>query len=102
VPCLKVGWFIKFDPTEITAWLDGARHPQRSTTGDRFIWPSVPCDRRPTSGRSGASTRDHPVGALRSERGPNARARISASTHLVAPDWRYCEGHAKCPDQVRS
>jgi excisionase family DNA binding protein len=36
VPYLKVGWFIRFDPAEITAWLDGARHPQRSTTGDRF------------------------------------------------------------------
>ena len=36
VPYLKVGWLVRFDPTEITAWLDGARHPQRSTTGDRF------------------------------------------------------------------
>jgi hypothetical protein len=24
---LKVGWFIRFDPAEIAAWLDGARHP---------------------------------------------------------------------------
>jgi excisionase family DNA binding protein len=36
VPYLKVGWFITFDPAEITAWLDGSRRPQRSTTGDRF------------------------------------------------------------------
>ncbi|MFZ2059288.1 MAG: hypothetical protein WAV54_17960 [Acidimicrobiales bacterium] len=36
VPYLKVGWLVRFDPAEITAWLDGARHPQRSTTGDRF------------------------------------------------------------------
>jgi excisionase family DNA binding protein len=27
VPYLKVGWFIRFDPAEIAAWLDGARHP---------------------------------------------------------------------------
>ena len=102
VPYLKVGWLVRFDPAEITAWLDGARHPQRSTTGDGLIWPSVPRDRRQASGRFGASPRDHPVSALRSERGPNIRERISASTHRVAPDWRYSEGHAKCPDQVRS
>ena len=35
VPYLKVGWFIRFDPAEIAAWLDGARHPERSTAGDR-------------------------------------------------------------------
>ena len=29
------GWFIRFDPAEIAAWLDGARHPERSTAGDR-------------------------------------------------------------------
>jgi len=29
VPYLKVGWFIRFDPAEISAWLDGARHPER-------------------------------------------------------------------------
>jgi len=29
VPYLKVGWFIRFDPAEIAAWLDGARHPER-------------------------------------------------------------------------
>jgi hypothetical protein len=88
VPYLKVGWFIRFDPAEITAWLDAARHPQRSTTGDRF-------DLALSSSRSasrireiGSSTRDHPVSALRSERGPNVRARISASTHRVAPEWR--------------
>jgi hypothetical protein len=27
VPYLKVGWFIRFDPAEIAAWLDDARHP---------------------------------------------------------------------------
>jgi len=32
---------------------------------------------------------DHPVSALRSERGPNVGGRTSASTHLVAPEWRY-------------
>ena len=35
VPYLKVGWLVRFDPAEITAWLDGARHPERSTAGDR-------------------------------------------------------------------
>jgi excisionase family DNA binding protein len=29
VPYLKVGWLVRFDPAEITAWLDDARHPQR-------------------------------------------------------------------------
>jgi excisionase family DNA binding protein len=29
VPYLKVGWLVRFDPSEITAWLDGARHPER-------------------------------------------------------------------------
>jgi len=27
VPYLKVGWLVRFDPAEITAWLDDARHP---------------------------------------------------------------------------
>ncbi len=35
VPYLKVGWLVRFDPAEIASWLDGARHPERSTTGDR-------------------------------------------------------------------
>jgi hypothetical protein len=35
VPYLKVGWLVRFDPAEITVWLDGARHPERSTAGDR-------------------------------------------------------------------
>ncbi|MGO9582662.1 MAG: helix-turn-helix domain-containing protein [Acidimicrobiales bacterium] len=35
VPYLKVGWLVRFDPAEITAWLDSARHPERSTAGDR-------------------------------------------------------------------
>ncbi|MGD0983489.1 MAG: helix-turn-helix domain-containing protein [Acidimicrobiales bacterium] len=30
VPYLKVGWLVRFDPAEITAWLDGARHPQQA------------------------------------------------------------------------
>ena len=29
VPYLKVGWLVRFDPAEIAAWLDGARHPER-------------------------------------------------------------------------
>ena len=29
VPYLKVGWLVRFDPAEITAWLDGARHAER-------------------------------------------------------------------------
>jgi excisionase family DNA binding protein len=29
VPYPKVGWFIRFDPAEIAAWLDGTRHPSR-------------------------------------------------------------------------
>jgi excisionase family DNA binding protein len=29
VPYLKVGWLIRFDPAEITGWLDGSRHPER-------------------------------------------------------------------------
>jgi hypothetical protein len=36
---LKVGWLVRFGPAEITTWLDGALRPQRSTTGDRMIWP---------------------------------------------------------------
>jgi hypothetical protein len=35
VPYLKVGWFIRFDPAEIAAWLDGARHPQHLDHGRR-------------------------------------------------------------------
>ena len=27
VPYLKVGWLVRFDPAEIAAWLDDARHP---------------------------------------------------------------------------
>ncbi len=30
VPYLKVGWLVRFDPAEIAAWLDGARHPHVS------------------------------------------------------------------------
>jgi excisionase family DNA binding protein len=33
VPYLKVGWFIRFDPAEIAAWLDGARHPEHLNHG---------------------------------------------------------------------
>ena len=33
VPYLKVGWLVRFDPAEITAWLDAARHPQRTRQG---------------------------------------------------------------------
>ena len=35
MPYLKVGWLVRFDPAEIAAWLDGARHPERSIAGDR-------------------------------------------------------------------
>ncbi len=35
VPYLKVGWFIRFDPAEIAAWLDGARHPEYLDRGRR-------------------------------------------------------------------
>jgi len=35
VPYLKVGWLVRFDPAEITVWLDGARHLERSTAGHR-------------------------------------------------------------------
>jgi excisionase family DNA binding protein len=35
VPYLKVGWFIRFDPAEIAAWLDGTRHPQHLDHGRR-------------------------------------------------------------------
>jgi len=37
VPYLKVGWLVRFDPAEIAAWLDGSRHPQRSTTATGLI-----------------------------------------------------------------
>jgi excisionase family DNA binding protein len=30
VPYLKVGHFVRFDPTEIVEWLDSARHPGRA------------------------------------------------------------------------
>jgi excisionase family DNA binding protein len=33
VPYLKVGRFVRFDPAEIAAWLDDARHPQRLSHG---------------------------------------------------------------------
>ena len=33
VPYLKVGWLVRFDPTEIAAWLDGTRHPQKTSHG---------------------------------------------------------------------
>jgi excisionase family DNA binding protein len=26
VPYLKVGWLVRFDPTEIASWLDNPRH----------------------------------------------------------------------------
>ena len=29
VPYLKVGWLVRFDPTEIASWLDGSRHSER-------------------------------------------------------------------------
>ena len=28
VPYLKVGWLVRFDPTEIASWLDSTRHPR--------------------------------------------------------------------------
>lgn len=28
----KIGWLVRFDPAEIAAWLDGARHPHRRAT----------------------------------------------------------------------
>jgi excisionase family DNA binding protein len=33
VPYLKVGWLVRFDPTEIAGWLDNARHPLKSGVG---------------------------------------------------------------------
>ncbi len=30
VPYLKVGHFVRFDPTEIASWLDNGRHPPRA------------------------------------------------------------------------
>jgi excisionase family DNA binding protein len=30
LPYLKVGKFVRFDPAEITEWLDDARHPGRT------------------------------------------------------------------------
>ena len=57
MPYLKVGWLVRFDPAEITVWLDGARHPERSTAGDRTRLGSVSRDRRPACGRLDASTR---------------------------------------------
>ena len=33
VPYIKVGWLVRFDPAEIAAWLDGARHPQKTSHG---------------------------------------------------------------------
>ncbi|MGD0442109.1 MAG: helix-turn-helix domain-containing protein [Acidimicrobiales bacterium] len=44
VPYLKVGWFIRFDPADIAAWLDGARHPQRQ--GDDRTGVVFPTGRR--------------------------------------------------------
>jgi excisionase family DNA binding protein len=44
VPYLKVGWLVRFDPAEITAWLDGARHPQQA--GDDRMGAVFPGRRR--------------------------------------------------------
>jgi len=33
LPYLKVGWLVRFDPAEIAAWLDGARHPEATRHG---------------------------------------------------------------------
>jgi excisionase family DNA binding protein len=44
VPYLKVGWLVRFDPAEITARLDGARHPQR--LGDHRVTQAVQVGRR--------------------------------------------------------
>ncbi len=44
VPYLKVGWLVRFDPAEITAWLDGARHPQGA--GDDRMGTVLPVGRR--------------------------------------------------------
>ena len=44
VPYLKVGWLVRFDPAEIAAWLDGARHPQRQ--GDDRVGVVFPTGRR--------------------------------------------------------
>ena len=33
VPYLKVGWLVRFDPTEIASWLDGARYPESAGRG---------------------------------------------------------------------
>ena len=33
VPYLKVGRFVRFDPADIAAWLDDARHPQYLSHG---------------------------------------------------------------------
>ncbi len=44
VPYLKVGWLVRFDPAEIAAWLDGARHPQRQ--GDGRVSIDIPISRR--------------------------------------------------------
>ena len=33
VPYLKVGHFVRFDPTEIACWLDRARHPDNGGDG---------------------------------------------------------------------
>ena len=41
VPYLKVGWLIRFDPTDIAAWLDSARHPQRQGgDGTDVVFPT--------------------------------------------------------------
>lgn len=33
VPYLKVGGLVRFDPTDIAAWLDEGRRPRRDGTG---------------------------------------------------------------------
>jgi excisionase family DNA binding protein len=44
VPYVKVGWLVRFDPAEIAAWLDGARHPQRQS--DDRAGVAIPTGRR--------------------------------------------------------
>jgi hypothetical protein len=77
VPYLKDGWLVRFDPAEIAAWLDGAGHPRRSTTGDRF-------DLALSSSRSASRIRE--IGCLDSGRRTDC-SRL-ADLPFVAEDLR--------------
>jgi excisionase family DNA binding protein len=46
IPFLRVGRLIRFDPAEVTAWLDGRRVTGSRPAQGRCHHPSLPCRQR--------------------------------------------------------